>query len=326
MLRIGLTGGIAAGKSVVAGRLAALGAVLVDADVLARAAVEPGSEGLAAVVSAFGPELLGADGSLDRPALGRLVFADPAARERLNAIVHPRVRAAAAALVDDAPEGAAVVEDIPLLVETGQAARFHLVVVVDAPDAARIDRMVGRRGMERGDAERRIAAQASRQERLRAADAVLVNDRGVDDLLAATDALWETRIVPFRDNLAGGRPADRGAARPTAGLAGTVALADRIRGKLDAVLPPGCRVLPHEGHQGAPDEACDGVRDDAVRAAVRVVVPPAADPGAASDAVTRAGFPPDDPSGPGGPPTALHRAADPAIDVSVTLVPGSAPA
>ncbi|WP_247828984.1 dephospho-CoA kinase [Arthrobacter antioxidans] len=332
MLRIGLTGGIAAGKSVVARRLAERGAVLVDADVLARAAVEPGSEGLDAVVAAFGPEILGADGGLDRPALGRLVFADATARERLNAIVHPRVRAAAAALIEGSPEDAVVVEDIPLLVETGQAARFHLVVVVDAPDALRIERMVDHRGMERGDAARRIAAQVSRGDRLRAADAVLVNDRGVDELLAATEGLWRTRIVPFRDNLAAGRPADErpavgGAARPTAGLAGTSRLADRIRGKLDAALPLGCSVAPDDAPDGAPDGAPDqtrtGLPADVVRAALRVVVPPGGAIDAASDAVAGAGFPRDERTSGHGrtPPTAPHRAADPAIDVTVTVGP-----
>ncbi|WP_052274273.1 dephospho-CoA kinase [Arthrobacter sp. L77] len=337
MLRIGLTGGIAAGKSVVARRLAELGAVLVDADVLARAAVEPGSAGLDAVVAAFGPEILGADGGLDRPALGRLVFADATARERLNAIVHPRVRAAAGALIEGAPQDAVIVEDIPLLVETGQAARFHLVVVVDAPDALRIERMVDHRGMGRDDAARRIAAQASRGDRLRAADAVLVNDRGVDELLAATDGLWRTRIVPFRDNLAAGRPADErpadgGAARPTAGLAGTSRLADRIRGKLDAALPPGCSVAPDEAPGGAPDGAPDQTSDrtrtglpaDVVRAALRVVVPPGGDIDAASDAVAGAGFPRDEriPGHGRTPSTTSHRAADPAIDVNVTVGPG----
>ncbi|MBG6224916.1 dephospho-CoA kinase [Arthrobacter sp. CAN_A2] len=321
MLRIGLTGGIAAGKSVVARRLADLGAVLVDSDVLARAAVEPGSEGLDAVVAAFGPEILGADGALDRPALGRLVFADSAARERLNAIVHPRVRAAAAALIEEAPEDAVVVEDIPLLVETGQAARFHLVVVVDAPDALRLKRMVEHRGMERGDAERRIAAQASRGERLRAADAVILNDGGVDELLASTDGLWRMRILPFRDNLAAGTPARRSAPRPTAGLAGTSGLADRIRGKLDAALPPGCSVVP-DGSPGGTPAGTDVV----VRAGLHVLVPQAGGLESASDAVAAAGFPRDErTAGPGRtPPAALHRAADPAIDVTVMV--GVAPA
>ncbi|MHA7283866.1 dephospho-CoA kinase [Arthrobacter sp. TMS2-4] len=319
MLRIGLTGGIAAGKSVVARRFVELGAVLVDADVLARAVVEPGSEGLDAVVTAFGPEILGTDGALDRPALGRLVFADATARERLNTIIHPRVRAAAATLIDGAPEGAVVVEDIPLLVETGQAARFHLVVVVDARDAVRIERMVDRRGMERSDAERRIAAQASREDRLRAADAVLVNDRGVDELLAATDHLWRTRIMPFRDNLAGRRAADADARRPTAGLAGTRGLHDRVRAKLEAALAPGCSVDPA-------DATRDDTRDDVVHAALRVTVPAAGDLAAASDAVARAGFPRAEPATAGGRATAaaLHRAADPAIDVAVSV--GAAPA
>ncbi|MHA7238835.1 dephospho-CoA kinase [Arthrobacter sp. TMS1-12-1] len=306
MLSIGLTGGIAAGKSTVAGRLAELGAVLVDADVLARAAVEPGSEGLDAVVAAFGPGVLGADGALDRPALGRLVFADPTARERLNAVVHPRVRAAAAALIEGAPEDAVVVEDIPLLVETGQAARFHLVVVVDAPDTLRIERMVRARGMEQGDAEQRIAAQASRADRLRAADAVIVNEGGIDELLAATDRLWAERILPFRDALAGGRTADGTGARTTAGIAGTTGLADRVRRKLDAVLPPGCSVSVE--HPAA---------DDGVHATLRVTAP-IRESDAAAEAVARAGFPGVGDTGEGRPgAAALHRAADPAVDVTV---------
>jgi len=316
MLRIGLTGGIAAGKSEVARRLTELGAVLVDADVLARAAVEPGSEGLDAVVAAFGPGVLGADGALDRPALGRLVFADPTARERLNAIVHPRVRTAAAALIEGAPVDAVVVEDIPLLVETGQAARFHLVVVVDAPDVLRIERMTGLRGMERTDAEQRIAAQVSRGDRLRAADAVIANDRGIDELLAATDRLWAERIVPFRDILAGGRAADGSGSRPIAGLAGTSGLADRMRRKLDAALPSGCSVAIEDRPAGV---------DDGAHAALRVTTPEGG-VDAASDALARAGFPRVGPmTGPGlRGPTALHRAADPALDVAVEV--GSGPA
>ncbi|MUK03620.1 dephospho-CoA kinase, partial [Vibrio cholerae] len=207
MLRIGLTGGIAAGKSVVARRMEALGAVLVDSDVLARTVVEPGSEGLHEVVAAFGPGIVAPDGSLDRGALGRLIFGDPAARVRLNGIVHPRVRAAAVELVSQAAENSIVVEDIPLLVETGQAPRFHVVVVVDAADGIRVQRMVEHRGMDRQDAEQRIASQAGREERLREADAILVNDRSPAELLAATHALWHERLEPFAANLAAGRPA-----------------------------------------------------------------------------------------------------------------------
>ncbi|WDF34726.1 dephospho-CoA kinase [Arthrobacter agilis] len=265
MLRIGLTGGIAAGKSAVAAELGRLGAVIVDADVIARDVVAPGTAGLEEVVRAFGHGVLGPDGALDRPVLGRLVFGDDAARERLNGIVHPRVRAEAARQIASAPADAVVVEDIPLLVETQQAARFHLVLVVDAPDEVRIERMVRRRGMDRGDAVQRIAAQASRSERLAAADALLVNDLALEDLLAATAALWSGRVLPFARNLAEGRPAARnggwtpGAAprvesapghdsspltpeRDASGLAGTRGLSGRMTAKLAAVLPAGSTI------------------------------------------------------------------------------------
>jgi dephospho-CoA kinase len=145
VLKIGLTGGIASGKSVVASRLRELGAVLVDADALAREVVEPGTSGLAKVVEAFGEEMLGADGGLDRARLGALVFGDPGRLAALNSIVHPLVRERAAAMIAAAPVGAVVVQDIPLLVETGQGSSFHLVLVVDAPDDMRVQRLVQHR-------------------------------------------------------------------------------------------------------------------------------------------------------------------------------------
>lgn len=191
MLRIGLTGGIASGKSVVTARLAELGAVVVDADALAREVVEPGTPGLAAIREAFGEGVIRADGSLDRPALGALVFADDGRRRTLNAIVHPLVRSAAAAIVAAAPQDAVVVQDIPLLVETGQQGDFDLVVVVDAPDDVRVARMLEHRGMTEEDARARIAAQASRDERNAAADVILENTGTRDQLLEQVDALWE---------------------------------------------------------------------------------------------------------------------------------------
>lgn len=192
MLRVGLTGGIGSGKTEVGRRLVGHGAVLIDADVLAREVVAPGTDGLAAVVEAFGPGVLADDGSLDRPALGRTVFGDDAARRRLESIVHPRVRERAAALEAALDDGAVVVHDIPLLVETGQAGDFDVVVVVDAPDAVRIQRLVRDRSMTDHEARGRIAAQAGRDERLAAADHVVVNDAGPDDLDAAVDDLWQT--------------------------------------------------------------------------------------------------------------------------------------
>jgi dephospho-CoA kinase len=209
MLKIGLTGGIASGKSVVAARLEERGAVLVDADALAREVVEPGTEGLDRVVSEFGGDVLGPDGRLDRPKLGALVFGSPERLAALNGIVHPLVRARAAAIVAAAAEDAVVVQDIPLLVETGQGSDFHLVVVVDAPDDVRLQRMLEHRGMTREAALQRMAAQATRNERLAAADVVLDNSGSVQHLLDQVDGLWDDRLVPFARNLAAGTRAVR---------------------------------------------------------------------------------------------------------------------
>jgi dephospho-CoA kinase len=194
MQRIGLTGGIAAGKSVVARRFAELGAVVIDADELARLVVRPGTSGYDEVVGAFGPQVVAPDGALDRAALGRMVFADEAARRRLEAIVHPQVRRLAAereAAAAAADPAAVVVHDIPLLVETGQADSFGVVVVVTAPAALRVDRLVRLRGVPRPDAQARVAAQASDDEREAAADVVLDGTGTDDDLRAQVDALWQ---------------------------------------------------------------------------------------------------------------------------------------
>ena len=181
-MRVGLTGGVASGKSTVAALLRELGAVVVDSDVLAREVVEPGTPGLAAVVEAFGPQVLTADGKLDRPALGAVVFGDEAARRRLEAIPHPLIRARAAELEAAAPAGTVVVHDIPLLVETGQADRFDAVVVVDVPVETQVARMVRDRGMSREDALARVKAQASREERLAVATQVVENTGTREDL------------------------------------------------------------------------------------------------------------------------------------------------
>jgi dephospho-CoA kinase len=202
VLRVGLTGGIGSGKSEVARLLARQGAYVVDSDALARAAVAPGTPGLAAVVEAFGPGVLRADGSLDRERLAAIVFDDAAARERLNAIVHPLVGAAAAAAVVTAPPGAVVVHDVPLLVETGMAPAFDVVVVVDAPDDIRLARLTGRRGMDRADAQRRMAAQATRQERLAVASYVITNDGTLDELADRVGGLWQDLVVARADRSA----------------------------------------------------------------------------------------------------------------------------
>lgn len=181
-MRVGLTGGVASGKSTVAEILRGLGAVVVDADALAREVVEPGTAGLDAVVAEFGTSVLTPDGRLDRPTLAAVVFEDPARRAALEAIVHPLVRARAAQLEASAPPGAVVVHDIPLLVETGQAAAFDAVVVVDVPEDQQVERAVRERGWSPEEARARVAAQASRADRLAAATHVIENSGTLEDL------------------------------------------------------------------------------------------------------------------------------------------------
>lgn len=193
---VGLTGGIGAGKSEVAKRLAELGAVVIDADRLAREAVAPGTDGLAEVVAEFGPRVLGPNGALDRPALGRLVFGDEVARRRLEAIIHPRVRARTGEMVAAAPPDAVVVNDVPLLVEAGLAGAYDIVIVVLADETTRVRRLVEGRGMAADEARARIAAQATDEQRRAVADVVLSNDGSVDDLREQVDALWRERLRP----------------------------------------------------------------------------------------------------------------------------------
>jgi dephospho-CoA kinase len=190
MLTVGLTGGIGAGKSEVSRQLAALGAVVVDADLIAREVVAPGTDGLAAVVAEFGTDVLLPDGSLDRPKLGAVVFADPARLAALNAIVHPLVGRRSAELAAQAGPGDVVVHDVPLLAENKLSFRYQLVVVVDAADDTRLRRLVELRGMAEAEARARMAAQASREERLSIADLVIDNDGPLERLGPQVDALW----------------------------------------------------------------------------------------------------------------------------------------
>ncbi|MBM7410931.1 dephospho-CoA kinase [Clavibacter michiganensis] len=190
---IGLTGGIAAGKTVVADRLAELGAVRIDADRLAREVVEPGTPALAEIARRFGPGVIAPDGSLDRPALGAIVFQDPDARRDLEAITHPAVRALSAqrmAAAGEADADAVVVYDIPLLVESGRVDEFDRIVVVHAPREERIRRLVDLRGMSPEEAGRRIASQATDEERLAIADDVIDSGVSLASTLAQTDRLW----------------------------------------------------------------------------------------------------------------------------------------
>ncbi|MGV9305102.1 dephospho-CoA kinase [Nonomuraea sp. NPDC004354] len=190
MLKVGLTGGIGSGKSEVSKRLAQRGAVVIDADKIAREVVEPGTQGLARVVAAFGEEILRPDGSLDRERLGSIVFADPDKLATLNGIVHPLVGERVARLQQDAPDDAVVVYDVPLLVENKLAPMYEVVIVVDAADEVRLERLTRVRGMSEQDARARIAAQAGREERLAVADVVIPNEGSLDDLDARVAEVW----------------------------------------------------------------------------------------------------------------------------------------
>ena len=190
MLRVGLTGGIASGKTTVSDALGRHGAVVIDADVLAREVVEPGTQGLAAVVDRFGADVLTADGRLNREALGLLVFSDVQARRDLERIVHPAVRARAAEIESTAAADAVVVHVIPLLVETGQHEDFDVLVVVDTDPRRQLDRLRRRNGLDQAEAQARLDAQVARQDRLGVADVVLDNDGTADDLLRQVDRLW----------------------------------------------------------------------------------------------------------------------------------------
>lgn len=218
MLRVGLTGGIGAGKSSVARRLEGLGAVVVDADRLAREVVAPGTAGLAEVRTAFGEAVITPDGALDRAALAAVVFTDPVARGRLETITHPRIAARTAELFAaaerDRGAGVVVVHDVPLLVENSLGAAYQLVIVVDARESVRIERLLTARGMGEEEARSRIAAQASTRQRRAAADIWLDNDGPPADLTARVDALWAARLRPFAQLLAAGEPAPRPSGPP----------------------------------------------------------------------------------------------------------------
>jgi dephospho-CoA kinase len=209
MLRVGLTGGIGSGKSTVAQRFRELGALVIDADQLAREVVAVDSAGLAEIRQRFGDDVLAPDGSLDRGALGGIVFADTQARKDLEAITHPLIRARTRSLVESEARERIIVHDVPLLVELDLAAAYHLTVVVGADEDIRVERLTGGRGFTEADARSRIAAQASDDARRASADAWLDNNGEVDGLLGQVDALWRERIVGFNQNLMSSSPSRR---------------------------------------------------------------------------------------------------------------------
>ncbi|MHA6512214.1 dephospho-CoA kinase [Tessaracoccus sp. Z1128] len=195
MARIALTGGIASGKSMVADELARLGAVVVDADLIAREVVEPGSEGLRRIVERFGAGMLRPDGTLDRAQLGDLIFADDEAREDLNAIVHPLVRARSDELVAAAPPGSVAVQVIPLLVETGLDKAFDHIIVVDVPTETQVRRLMNRNDLGPDQARARVRVQASRADRRAAADWVIDNSGDQAATVAQVEALWPSLVA-----------------------------------------------------------------------------------------------------------------------------------
>jgi len=285
VLRVGLTGGIGSGKSIAARRFAARGAVLVDSDVLAREVVAPGTDGLAEVVAAFGARVLGRDGALDRPALAAVVFADRHARERLNAIVHPRVRERTEELAAVAPADAIVVQDVPLLVETASPAAFALVVVVHADTEVRVRRLVGKRGMSAADARARIAAQADDDARRAAADVWLDNTGPPAALEAAVDALWHRRLVPFEANIRERRPVLAPPGPPVAPDPGWAAAGDRLAARVARAAGLAGRAAAHVGPTAVSGLPAVDVLD------VQLAVDPGADVAAIRAALDAAGFP-----------------------------------
>lgn len=316
---VGLTGGIGAGKSAVARRLARRGAVLIDADVLSREVVARGTQGLAEVVAAFGPQVLGPDGGLDRPALGARVFGDDTARRHLEGIIHPRVRRRSAALVAAAAPDAVVVNDVPLLVEVGLAPSYHLVVVVEAYRSVRIRRLIDTRGMTPEQARARIAVQADDVHRRAAADVLLPNNAGLGDLDALIETLWRRRLRPYEENLRLRRPAVVDPAARLGMPGGTwVAQAGRLIARIRHVLGADA-VVEHIGATSVPGLPAEDVIDLQLGVSSPAVADDLADllagiglprrPGHWSDTV---------PGLPATPrPKRLHGSADPARPVNL---------
>ncbi|WP_174184594.1 dephospho-CoA kinase [Nocardia barduliensis] len=252
MLRIGLTGGMGAGKSTVARALAELGAVIIDSDLIAREVVEPGTEGLAALVAAFGADILAADGSLDRPALAAKAFGDDAARAKLNSITHPLVGKRTAELIAAAPADAIVVQDIPLLVENGLAPLMHLVLIVDVDAETRIRRLVEFRGVLEADARARISAQATDEQRRAVADVLLDNSGAPGSVEAEVRRLWAERLVPFERNLRTGTPARRQEIRLVPADPGWPAQAQRLIARLRVACGTAASRIDHVGSTSVP--------------------------------------------------------------------------
>jgi dephospho-CoA kinase len=272
MLRVGLSGGIGSGKSTVARRFRELGALVIDADQMAREVVARDSTGLAAIHRRFGDAVMAPDGSLDRGALGRIVFADERARKDLEAITHPLIGERTRALMEAAEFGKIVVHEVPLLAELDLATAYHLTVVVCAENDIRVARLTGGRGFTEVDARARIAAQISDRGRLAAADALLDNNGTEDELLSQVDQLWQDRIVGFNDNLINGSVSDRPDSAPVAYDDSWPPAASRLIGRIRRVLrAPGepAVAVEHIGSTSVPGLVARDVID--LQVGVRVI-------------------------------------------------------
>lgn len=288
MLRVGLSGGIGSGKSTVAQHLASLGAIVIDADQLAREVVATGSEGLAAVVGRFGDEVLDDEGALNRPALGAIVFADERARRDLEGITHPLIARRTRELVAAAPADAVVVHDVPLLVEKHYGPGYHLVVIVGAQEDTRVKRLMHTRGMTEADARSRIAAQADDDQRRAAADVWLANDGGPDELHEAVERLWHERLVPFEENVRRGLRSHRLEQVVLAAPDATwPAQAARVVERLRLAFGDVAQTVDHVGSTSVPGL----VAKDVVDLQVGVPTLEAADDPALLRRLTEAGFP-----------------------------------
>ncbi|RJO69247.1 dephospho-CoA kinase [Nocardia panacis] len=326
MLRIGLTGGMGAGKSTVARVLAELGAVVIDSDVLAREVVAPGTPGLAALVEAFGADILAPDGALDRPALAAVAFSSDSARARLNSITHPLVGARTAELIASAAPDAIVVQDIPLLVENGLAPLMNLVVVVDVDAETRIRRLVEFRGIAESDARARISTQATDEQRRAVADVLLDNSGPAESIEKSVRELWDERLAPFEANLRAGEPARRTEVRLVAPDPEWSAQARRLIARLWVACGSAATRIDHIGSTAVPDLPAKDVID------LQITVADLAAADGFRDALAAAGFPvrpritgdnpkptPEDPAGTDATLWAkrLHMSADPGRPANV---------
>ncbi|MFG1797206.1 dephospho-CoA kinase [Nocardia sp. NPDC049149] len=285
MLRIGLTGGMGAGKSTVARVLADLGAVIIDSDVIAREVVAPGTEGLAALVEAFGTDILAADGGLDRPALAAKAFGDDAALQKLNSITHPLVGKRTAELIAAAPQDAIVVQDIPLLVENGLAPLMNLVLIVDVDAEIRLRRLVESRGVAESDARARMAKQATDEQRRAVADVLLDNSGPPELVEAAVRRVWAERLVPFEHNLRTGTPARRKDVRLVPPNPEWPAQAQRLIARLWLACGAAATRIDHIGSTSVPELPAKDVID------LQITVADLAVADGLRDALGKAGFP-----------------------------------